>query len=252
MHRCRDRTHHPVARKKQTILTRDNRRCAVSINAYARRIGVSLGSKNRLARIDPTRKRKPSAISTVPARVAVDSDRSRPRRKARPEPSMAQPSRPCPCQASMPPKASRRRPSVAWRGPPWADRWWAGQRWVPRARASPPRERAQNLYRPPRARTPPTEARSPESSSAVEPAHQEPSFYAVRPRSLQERWQRALRHDDGSASSPKPGPRRPGTSISGDHRDGRPNAGRAPSTCLVAAHTAPRRKQARRPLWGRS
>ncbi len=67
------RTHHPVPRKKQTILTRDNRRCAVSINAYARRIGVSLGSKNRLARIDPIRKMKPSAISAVPARATVDS-----------------------------------------------------------------------------------------------------------------------------------------------------------------------------------
>src|ERR1700722_683630 len=35
--------------------------------------GVFLGSKNRLARIDPTKKTKPSAISTVPARAVVNS-----------------------------------------------------------------------------------------------------------------------------------------------------------------------------------
>jgi hypothetical protein len=58
--------------QKQTFLTRDNRHCSVSINAYARRIDVSLGSKNRLARSDPTKKTKPSAISTVPAQAAVD------------------------------------------------------------------------------------------------------------------------------------------------------------------------------------
>src|ERR1700722_765711 len=35
--------------------------------------GVFLGSKNWLARIDPTKKTKPSAIITVPARAAVNS-----------------------------------------------------------------------------------------------------------------------------------------------------------------------------------
>ena len=49
------------------------KRCSVSINTYARRIGVSLGTKNRLARSDPTKKTKPSAINAVPAPAAISS-----------------------------------------------------------------------------------------------------------------------------------------------------------------------------------
>jgi hypothetical protein len=75
------RPHSPAHREAQVMqeilrIWSQSTGTTVSTDTYARRIDVSLAPKNRLARSDPSKKTKPSAISTVPAQAAVDSQLS--------------------------------------------------------------------------------------------------------------------------------------------------------------------------------